>query len=368
MKRLFLGLLFLSMLLQGCTLGRALRYNTASIKDYRLFDSRPLVASPAPFKFIDGSQTTKIPDTINYKGRTHQLDKFLEDHNTVAFLVIRNDSLLYEKYYNQYNRESVVASFSMAKSFVSALVGAAIEDGYIQSIHQPVTDFLPELSGKGFEAVTLEHLLKMTSGLKFRESYWSPFGKAATYYYTEDLRKQIGKLKLKRKPGTKFDYVSGNTQLLGLVLERALAGKTVTQYLQEKIWGPLGMEYDASWSLDKADNGLEKSFCCLNARALDYAKFGRLYLNKGNWDGTQILPEAYVAASVMVDTTAGSAEYYQYQWWLPTPGDGSFCAIGILGQYIYVDLSQNLIFVRLGKNRGGVNWLKALNAYGNGSR
>ncbi len=367
MKQLLIGILLTAALLQSCTLGRSFRYNTASIKDYKIFPSRPLVAAEQPFKFIDATSSGHFSDSINFRGKWQPLDKFHEDHSTVAFLVIRNDSLLYEKYYNRYNRESIVASFSMAKSFTSALIGAAIEDGLIKSVNDPVTDYIPELKGKGFEAVTLEYILKMTSGLKFKESYWSPFGKAAVYYYTEDLRKQISKLKLKNPPGTKFDYVSGNTQLLGLVLERALGDKSVAQYLQEKIWWPLGMQYDATWSLDKKDTGLEKTFCCLNARALDFAKFGRLYLNKGNWDGTQVLPKAWVEESTKVDTTAGSAPYYQYQWWLPNPGDGTFCAVGILGQYIYVDPAQNLIIVRLGKGRGGVNWFKVLNAYSHGN-
>ncbi|CAN5311487.1 serine hydrolase [soil metagenome] len=362
MKTILFGLLAMAALLQSCTLGRSFRYNAASIRDYKIFASRPLYASDKPFRFINASGKGILTDSISYGGHVQHLDKFMEDHNTVAFLVIRNDSMLYEKYYNHYNRESYVASFSMAKSFTSALIGAAIADGFIKSVKDPVTDYIPELLGKGFEAVTLEHILKMTSGLKFKESYWSPFGKAAVYYYTEDLRKQIGKLKLKHYPGTTFDYKSGNTQLLGLVLERA-THKTVTQYMQEKVWEPIGMEYDANWSLDRKDTGLEKTFCCLNARALDFAKFGRLYLNKGNWNGKQVLPAAYITESVKVDTTVGSVPYYQYQWWLPNPGDGSFCAVGILGQYIFVDPSQNLIIVRLGKNQGGVNWLKVLQAY-----
>lgn len=363
MKKLLLALFIGMALLQACTLGRSLRYNTAGIKDYAIFPSRPLTAAAMPFRFVEAAGQGNLPDSITYKGKRQHIDAFMQKHNTVAFLVIRNDSLLHEKYYNHYDRESIVASFSMAKSFTSALIGAAINDGYIASINEPVTQYIPELKGKGFEAVTIEHLLKMTSGLKFKESYWSPFGKAATYYYGENLRQQIGRLKLKRKPGTKFDYVSGNTQLLGLVLERALKDKSVTQYLQETLWTPLGMEYDASWSIDKAEAGLEKTFCCLNVRARDFAKFGRLYLNKGNWNGTQVLPKEYVEASVRLDTTGGSAPYYQYQWWLPEPGTGSFCAIGILGQYIYVDPQQNLIIVRLGKNRGGVNWLELLTAY-----
>lgn len=165
----------------------------------------------------------------------------------------------------------------------------------------------------------------------------------------------MSKLKLKGTPGETFEYVSGNTQLLGLILERALKNKTVTQYFQEKLWTPLEMEYDASWSIDKKKQGTEKTFCCINARARDFAKIGRLYLNKGKWNGKQIVSEKWVEESTKVDTRDGSVSFYQYQWWLPST-TGDFMAEGILGQYIYVNPSKNMVIVRMGKNNGRVNW------------
>jgi CubicO group peptidase (beta-lactamase class C family) len=170
-----------------------------------------------------------------------------------------------------------------------------------------------------------------------------------------NLRKSIAKLTLKELPGIQFDYVSGNTQLLGLILERALKGKNVTQYLQEKLWEPLGMEYSGSWSIDSEKSGLEKTFCCLNARARDFAKIGRLYLQKGNWNGKQIVSEKWVKESTQIEISEGSASYYQYQWWLPSR-DGDFMAHGILGQYIYVNPSKNMVIVRLGSSEGNANW------------
>jgi CubicO group peptidase (beta-lactamase class C family) len=142
---------------------------------------------------------------------------------------------------------------------------------------------------------------------------------------------------------------------LGLVLERALNGKTVSTYLQEKIWTPLGMEYDASWSIDKKKNGLEKTFCCLNACARDFAKIGRLYLNKGNWNGKQIVSQKWVEESTKIDISEGSYEGYQYQWWLPSR-TGEFMAQGILGQFIYVNPSKNIIIVRMGEDYGTIDW------------
>lgn len=160
---------------------------------------------------------------------------------------------------------------------------------------------------------------------------------------------------MQSEPGKKFEYSSGDSQLLGLILERSLKGTTVTSYLQEKLWTPLGMEFDASWSIDRKNNGLEKTFCCINARARDYAKLGKLYKNKGKWNGKQIVSEKWITQSTQKDTTEGSVSYYQYQWWLPTPNE-DFMAQGILGQYIYVHPTKDLIIVRLGKKNGNADW------------
>ena len=339
-----------TVLLTSCQLGRFVIYNFADIKDHKKFPSRELTSSNDPFNF----QTTssgKFPKELNDK----PFDKFLQDNNTVGFLIIKNDTIQYEKYFKGYDKQSIVPSFSMAKSVTSILIGCAIDDALILSVEEPITVYIPELKENGFDKVTIKHLLQMTSGIKFNESYVNPFGDAASFYYGQNLRKEIRKMKLKREPGKKFEYVSGNTQLLGLVLERALNGKTVSTYLQEKIWTPLGMEYDASWSIDRKKNGLEKTFCCLNASARDFAKIGRLYKNKGNWNGKQIVSQKWVEESTKLDIREGSASYYQYQWWLPVPNE-DFMAQGILGQFIYVNPARDLIIIRLGKNEGKADW------------
>jgi CubicO group peptidase (beta-lactamase class C family) len=281
-------------------------------------------------------------------------DRYLEDSKTVAFLVIQNDTIKYENYFNKYNQSSVSSSFSMAKSILSILIGIAIDDGLIKSVNEPITNYIPELKKNGFDKVTIEHLLQMTSGLDFDESYISPFSEASSYYYGTNIRNAISKLKLKNEPGQEFEYTSGSPQILGLILERVINGKTVTQYLEEKLWIPLGMEYEASWSLDRKKNGLEKTFCCINARARDFAKIGRLYLNKGHWDNKQIVSEAWVKKSTKIESLNGSAPYYQYQWWIPNKS--SFMAEGHLGQFIYANPSKKLIIVRLGEKHGGVVW------------
>lgn len=342
-------------LFSSCKIGRFFIYNFADINDHKKFPSRPLSASPSPYQFIDAKGKVPIPKYVSNKGEKIDIDDFHNKHKTVAFLIIRNDSLIYENYYKGYSRTRVVPSFSMAKSFTSALIGCAIDDGYIKSVNEPITNYIPELSKKGFDKVSIHHVLQMTSGLDFNESYYNPFGDAATFYYGRHLRKSISKMKLKNDPGKEFEYQSGNTQLLGLILERALKNKTVTSYLQEKIWTPLQMETPASWSIDKKKDGLEKTFCCINATAIDFAKFGRLYLNKGNWNGQQLIPSSWVEQSVKSDTTDGSVMYYQYQWWLPRAGT-DFMAEGILGQFIYVYPKKNLIMVRLGSDYGNVSW------------
>lgn len=350
------------MTFSSCKVGRFIIYNFADINDYQKFPARDIENGTVEFKFPK-SEKGKVPKELHLKDKSYPFEQYLKDNKTVAFLIIQNDSIQYEKYWRGYNETSIVPSFSMAKSITSILIGCAIDDNLIQSVHEPITNYVPELKEKGFDKVSIEHLLQMTSGLKFNESYYNPFGNAATFYYGTNLRKEIEKMKLKTEPGKQFEYVSGNTQLLGLVLERALKDKTITSYLEEKIWKPLEMEYNASWSLDRKKNGLEKTFCCINARARDYAKIGRLYLNKGKWNGKQIVSEDWVARSTNIDTTNGSVWYYQYQWWLPTQ-TGDFMAQGILGQYIYVHPEKNLVIVRLGKNEGKADWWEILSLLG----
>jgi CubicO group peptidase (beta-lactamase class C family) len=349
------AVLLVSMALSSCQIGRFVVYNFANITDHKIFPARPLPASPEPFQFKQ-TNSPKTPTTL-YVGTPRQIamDQFLANNETVAFLIIKNDTIQYEKYFNGYEQSSAVASFSMAKSVTSMLVGCAVEDGLIRSLDEPITNYLPELKKNGLEQVTIRHVLQMTSGIAFNESYVNPFGDAASFYYGRHLRRYVQEMKPETAPGQRFHYTSGNTQLLGAILDKVVAPKTVTQYLQERIWQHLGMEFDASWSLDKKENGLEKTFCCLNARARDFAKLGRLYLKEGNWNGKQLVPAAWVKESTKVDTTLGSAWNYQYQWWLPSK-KGDFMAQGILGQYVYVNPNKNLIMVRLGKDYGNTNW------------
>ncbi|MEI6507381.1 MAG: serine hydrolase [Bacteroidota bacterium] len=361
-KILFVALLLI--LISSCQLGRFIFYNFADIKDYKIFPKRDLLANNNPFIFPKGkSDAARVPKGLTIKGKEVGFDKFLSENKTVAFLIIHNDTLVYEKYFDGYDSSSIVPSFSMAKSYVSALIGCAIDDGLILSVEQPVTDFIPELKKNGFEKVKIRHLLQMTSGLDFKESYYDPFGEAATFYYGTDLTESTIHLTLKREPGKAFDYTSGTSQILGLILTRALKGEDLTHYFNRKLWFPLEMEFDGSWSIDK-NNGIEKTFCCLNARARDFAKFGRLYMHKGDWHGKQLISSKWIEQSTTPDEFEAGTKFYKYQWWLMDGDpDKAFYAQGHLGQYIYVNPKRNLIIVRLGKDYGNVNWQSIFASY-----
>ncbi|MGB3591366.1 MAG: serine hydrolase [Nonlabens sp.] len=347
-------LLWLIFSLTSCKVGRFIYYNFADIDDHNIFPSRLIENGDRVFNFkIPGKE--KVPKQITYDSQINSFEPFLEENKTVAFLIIQNDTIQYENYWHGYEQGSIVPSFSMAKSVTSMLIGCAIDDGLIDAVEDPITKYIPDLDKNEFGSTSIKQLLNMTSGLEFNESYINPLGDAATFYYGRRLRKSTLNLEIDENKVNRFKYSSGNSQLLGLLLENVLDSKDVSSYLEEKIWKPLGMEYDASWSIDRKNNGLEKTFCCLNARARDYAKLGRLYLNKGNWNGSQIVSQEWVNNSTKVDITDGSAWYYQYQWWLPTDS-GDFMAHGILGQYIYVNPQKNLIIVRLGKKEGDVEW------------
>lgn len=347
------------LLLASCTGGRMLVYNFSDIRDYKRFPARELPASATPFRFgeKDPAWIQKKDIRVTHENRHERLDSLLLNSNTVAFLIVQRDTLLYERYFHKYQPSSLVASFSMAKSYTSALVGCAIADGLIHSVEDAMVDYLPELKGQGLDDVKIRHLLQMTSGIHHQENYYNPFAGVARLYYGRRLHHQVRHLGKDMPAGHYFKYKSINTQLLGEVVAR-VTGKTLTQYMWEKLWQSLGTEYPATWSIDQRREGMEKAFSSINATARDFAKFGRLYLRLGNWDGRQLIPKDWVRESTKVSAQDGSVWYYQYQWWLPSK-EGDFMASGHLGQYIYVHPGKDLIIVRLGKNEGKVAWARA---------
>ncbi len=353
-----IGLALLSMgLLYACQPSRMVYYNFASIKDYKIFKERTIEKGRVTFHFpkpvyphIPEKITLDTADVVPF-------EDYITQDGTVAFLIIQNDSIQYEKYFQGYDRSSIVPSFSMAKSITSMLIGLAIADQYINSVHDPVSQYIPDIKHKELAQTTILDLLQMTASLKFDENYKNPFGHIAGFYYGQNLRKRSKRLRIEKSPDYQFEYKSGNAQLLGLILDRALPEEiTLSHYLQEKIWKPLEMEFPASWSIDdEKEHPIERTFCCINARAIDFAKLGRLYLNEGVFKNQRIISKDWIAQSTKVDTSNGSAWNYQYQWWLPTQ-KGDFMAVGLLGQYLYVNPNKNLIIVRLGKKKKKIDW------------
>ena len=346
---------------------RAIAWMDSDIDDHQRFPKR-IVANAAPrFDFQQPSATVRqhyapafdaIPLERGGEMRTQSLDEFLERTDTVAFLVIHRDRLLYEEYLDGYDHASTVTSFSIAKSFVSALVGIAIAEGHIGSVEDPVTRYVPELLEKDarYRNITLRHLLTMASGIRYVER-GLPWGDDARTYYATDMRALAVSSPISGQPGQAFLYNNSNPLLLGLVLERA-TGRPVAKYLEEKIWKPLGMEAAGSWSLDSERSGFEKMESGINGRAIDFAKFGRLFLKRGNWNGVQLVPADWVEASTRLDIRTDPAPYYQYFWWLDTePGvSRNFFAAGKHGQRIYVIPEHDLVFVRFGRSDPYREW------------
>lgn len=347
---IIIGIFNIYVLLTGKTfVYKALRYNFADIDDWKIFEQRVVENGKV--------QAWKVAKEYNKRPLPNQLDSIHKALGTVAFLVVQNDSIQYEQYWDSYSDTSISNSFSMAKSIISILVGIAKDEGKIRSLDQPVSDFIPSFQNGEKAKITIKNLLTMSSGSDWVESYSSPLSITTEAYYGDDLKKLIDGLSAKSKPGQFYDYKSGDTQILSFVLQKA-TGMTVSKYASEKLWKNIGAERPAYWSLDKRE-GDEKAYCCFYSNARDFARIGKLYLNLGVWDSTQVVSAAYVKESLkpclLKDKKDSSiVDFYGYQWWLVPEyrGTSFYYARGIGGQNIIVVPSKNAIIVRLGKKRG----------------
>lgn len=345
------------------------------------FPHSRLHADQDTFYFAENLNEKRVSKLFEGILEREDFDTFLEEMGTQAFIVIQDDEVIYEKYFNGAQRDSLLTSFSVAKSFTSALVGIAVEEGYINSIDDPITDYLPELEARDsrFKQITIRNILMMASGLEFQELRWGIFNgdDPLTSYFPDQRQAALKFTQTKDSPGQYFQYNKYHPQLLGLIIERA-TGLSVTDYTQEKLWNSLGMEFDGSWSLDSEESGFEKMEAGLNARAIDFAKFGRLYLNGGDWNGEQVIPEEWVRTSTQVDRATQKASYYpdnfgqtifhdlngyyKYMWYGYLRDEGfDFAAEGDHGQFIYVAPHKNLIIVRNGLEYGipWDEWIKS---------
>lgn len=356
---------------------RTIAWQDSDAFDWQKFPFHPLDPAPTAYHF-DVALDPRVAELFGQLSGTDNWDRFLEEKDTQAFIVIQNGKILYENYFNNTKRDSIVTSFSVAKSFTSALIGMAIQEGYIQSVDDPITTYLPELAERDprFNQITIRHLLSMASGLEYEE--FRPLllnsDDILTSYYPDQREISLENTHLVDPPGQYFRYNKYHPQLLGMILERA-TGMTVTGYLQTRIWDPLGMEFDGSWSIDSKASDFEKMETGVNARAIDFAKFGMLFLNGGRWQDNQVISKAWVDESTQPLLPQNYADYYpewfaslpgqayyKYMWWgVAREGDSyDFTAEGNKGQFIYVSPQKNLVIVRNGIEYGipSEEWFK----------
>ncbi len=339
-----IAVLLLAYLSAPTYLRMALTYFNPDLDDYTVFENRKVrTGFEEPWIMRSGYNHIKLPDTLAEQ---------IESYDPVALLLLKDGNIAYEQYWDGYGPESYSNSFSVSKSIVSLLVGIALQQGHINSLDDPIGNYLPHYKGA---PTTIRHLLMMSSGLDWEEAYSSPFSVTTKAYYGNNLRKLMNELSIVETPGKVWNYQSGNTQLLALILEQS-TGLTTSEYASQMLWKPIGARKDALWSLDKRD-GVEKAYCCFNSNARDFARIGQLVLDSGQWQGVQIVPKPYLQKALspqrqLLGPEGESVDYYGYQWWLvPFNGELIPYARGILGQYIFVFPRERAVLVRLGHKR-----------------
>ena len=352
------GVLLFLLMPSNYYMRRAIMHLKPKIDQYSIFENRVVKAdNPHPWLFAEDYETRQIAPVF---------EPDFKKYGTVAFVVIQHNKIVLEQYWSNYTPLSLSNSFSMSKSIISLLIGCAITDGYIKSVEQPVSDFLPQWTSYEGRVLKIKDLLTMSAGVEWDESYTSLMSKTTQAYYGKDLWKLALTEKQIEKPGVRFNYQSGVSQLLAFVLQKA-TDKTISDYASEKIWTPIQAEEDALWSLDHK-NGNEKAYCCFNTNARDFARLGQLILNKGKWDGTQVVDSNYIKEATTPatwlkftrklrpdETTPRKpipCTFYGYQFWLVNyQGLKIINMRGMLGQYIMAIPQLDAVIVRLGKKR-----------------
>lgn len=317
-------------------------HTTAYLEDYKHFDNA----------IVGNGNSQPWPNHSDYNTvkETEALNNINKTNGTVAYVIIKNDSIWFENYYDGFDANSQSNSFSMAKSYVSALLGKAIMDGYIKNLDQPVCDFIPEYCDGRAAKMTVGDLSSMASGTNWDERYYSPLSITTRAYFDDDLTKVVTGLEVVKDPGTAYKYASGDTQMLAIVIERA-TGKKLYNYLEESFWKPLGSENETLWQVDSEGHDLVKAYCCIASNAKDFARLGKLYKDHGKWNGKQLLDSAFIAKSITPRFT--ESPEYGYGWWLKSMGDKNFFMMrGHLGQYVIIEPEDNIIIVRLGHSKG----------------
>jgi len=347
--------------LDRSSIARAMWWREADVGDQYRFPARTIPAGDDASPLPAGVEIDP-PAPPSGAEDDRAFDEFLRGTGTLGFVVLDDDLQVYERYFGGADRQTRQTSFSVAKSFVSTLIGIAIDEGLIGSVTDPVTDYLPELSERDprFERITLRDLLTMSSGIRYEEqSLPLPWGDDVDTYYGTDLRDLgLSATQIVRPPGQEWLYNNYHPLLLGLVLERATR-MSVSDYMATRLWQPLGAEADATWSLDSEGSGFEKMESGLNATPVDFARFGQLFLHEGVWNGTRIVSADWVRSATAATTATDPAGHYQYFWWIDTQRPDRFYALGNFGQYIYVAPDAGAVIVRNGRDWGVENdtWL-----------
>lgn len=370
--------------LLGCTTTqrRALLRWDASTKDYLYFPERKIECGKYTRTFTRKIEP-QYEELLNQEFNTESLDKFISKTKTQAIIIIKDDTIVLEKYGAKYSEDSVATSFSVAKSFDSAIIGALIESGKIKSVNEPVTDYIPELlkRDKRFSKISIRHLMLMSSGILYEEKF--PRKDNTKTYFNPDLRNlAINSTFIKEEPELHFLYNNYNPLLLGLIIERA-SGESVSSYFSRAIWSKMGAEADASWSLDSRKSSFEKMESGINARALDFARFGCLYRDGGSADGKVVIEKKWIEESLnnapkdknyyndswgkqIYNGVNGNGGYYGYFWYVlkRKNAENDFFAYGNKGQFIYVSPAANTVIVRFGE-KYGINGWKYIEAFYN---
>lgn len=347
-----LVLIALFFLLAPTYVREALLHWYPNIDDTYLFASHTLAEADTCWEWPVSHQYNRYrPDSTEHA--------FLEEYGTVAFLVIRNDSILYEEYRDGWTSRTLSNIFSATKSIVGILTGIAYDEGWIGDLDDPVGNYLLEFQEGKKSEVTVRDLLTMSSGLNWDEAYTSLFSTTTEAYYGDNIRRLIMDLQVVEEPGKRYAYKSGDTQLLAFVLEAA-TGRTLSEYAREKLWKPMQACQEALWNLDR-EGGDEKAFCCFNTTARDLARFGRLMLREGDWNGRQLVSSAYMqeamSPALYLENEFGDGvlDYYGFQIWIMHYKGLQFPAFrGLGGQYVFAVPEKNAVVVRLGHKRSEV--------------
>ncbi len=323
----FLILCIVTMCMYSPTyLGRVMTHWDSSVKDYKTFPERTIEKSEKPYTYPENIDSSLGGKTVKYADKQKNLNDFIESTATTSFLVVKNDEIVYEKYANGYDENSVNTSFSMAKSVVSLLIGKAIEDGFINSVNQPISDYITEFKELEIGKTTIEDLLLMRSGIVYDEDKFLWFGDDTLTYWYDDLRElALSHTSLTDKYNGGFHYNNYHPLLLGIILEHS-TGISVSEYFGREIWRKIGAENDASWSLDSDKCGFEKMESGINFRAVDFIKIGSMVLHGGFWIGTQVIDGEWLNRSTLCEFPIDNNEYkgsfiegknigYRYMWY-----------------------------------------------------